>query len=63
MRPGAARPDSAFFTSQGPTGAHDDGAITVRLVRYRDGSTSLVYIANALPWVLRRRHLVAEDVD
>ena len=51
-------------TAHGPRpGAHDDDAITVRLLRHRDGSTSLAYIANALPWVLRRRYLLTQDVD
>ena len=44
-------------------GAHDDQAVTIRLLRHRDGFTSLVYIANALPWVLRRSYLLAEDLD
>ena len=63
MRSGAARPGSEFYTSQGPNGAHDAEGITVRLLRHRDGSTSLAYIANALPWVTRRRYLLAEDVE
>ena len=63
MTPGTARPDSGFFASQGPTGAHDTDGITIRLLRHWDGSASLVYIANALPWVLRRRYLLAEDIE
>ena len=50
--------DEEFFA-----GAHDDDGITVRLLRYRDWPTSLTYIANALPWVIRRPYLVPEDLD
>ncbi len=51
-------------SNQGPIpGAHDDEAVTIRLLRHRDGSTSLAFIANALPWVIRRRFLLAEDLD
>ncbi len=40
-----------------------DREVTVRLVRHPDGTTSLVRIPTALPWVLRWRYLVAADLD
>jgi hypothetical protein len=38
-------------------------ATTVRVVRSPDGSSRLIRIINAHPWVLRRPWLLAEDVD
>lgn len=51
-------------SNQGPIpGAHDDEAVTVRLVRPPTGPTYIVAIRAALPWVLRRSYLLAEDLD
>ena len=44
-------------------GAHDDNAVTVRLVRPPAGPTYIVAIRAALPWVIRRRHLVPQDLE
>ena len=50
--------------NQGPIpGAHDDEAVTVRLVRPPAGPTYIIAIRAALPWVIRRRYLLAEDVE
>ena len=46
-----------------PDEAQDDPAVTVHVVRKPDGSTFLVAIRNALPWVLRREYLLPEDLD
>lgn len=53
----------AELTEEFFTGAHDDDAVTVRLVRPPAGPTYIIAIRAALPWVLRRQHLVPEDFD
>ncbi len=53
----------AELTEEFFTGAHDDNAVTVRLVRPPAGPSYIVTIRAALPWILRRRHLLPEDID
>ena len=55
-------PPDPFF-AQAVALHRDDPSITVRLVRRHDGSSYLIAIPNAHPWVLRRPHLVPADVD
>ena len=46
-----------------PLVAPDDLDGTVRIVRCPDGTAYLFRIQTALPWVLRRRYLVPEDLE
>ncbi len=42
---------------------YDEELATVRLVRNPDGTSRIIVLRNALPWVLRRPYLLACDVD
>jgi hypothetical protein len=44
-------------------GSWDNETETVRVVRQENGSSRLIAVHNALPWVLRAKYLRPEDVD